>query len=136
MCLANILSYASKICWGVCLTLAQGILRAWLLPLDANAVVKHASRDLIILAGASPCLAAPCGHFEIVCLANILSYASNICWGVCLMLAQGILRAWLRDPDAKVVVGHASRDLIFLAGASLGLAAPAGHYEICALQIF
>ena len=56
-------------------------------------------RDLNIFAGSSPYLCTLVGQLDIFCRAYILTYCPDLCWGVCVMLAQGHRRA---KPSALV----------------------------------
>ena len=86
--------------------------------LDAIVVVERSLRDLNIFAGASPYLCTPVGNLKCFCRAHILTYFPYLCWGVCLMFAQGAWRSQRTRLDAIVVVVRSFRDLNIFAGVS------------------
>jgi hypothetical protein len=98
-------------CLGTCVMLAQGAWRAWLCRLCAIDVVTHPAPDGIFFWYRAPLHHCPADYVDMLRLPNILTAASNSCLGVCVMLAQGVWRAWPCRLGAIGVVAHPDPDL-------------------------
>ena len=67
--------------------------------LDALVVIERSLRDLNIFAGAHPPFVLLRGILNFFCRAHIVTYCPDLCWGVYVMLVQGLW--WVKPSTLK-----------------------------------